>query len=363
MHYELIAILCIIICLFVLGAEYLWLYILAEKQEKIKTKYELASERVANLVEGIFYSPTTESRKQEIEALKKLCGDDTRILEMICGQLCFWSEYGDEETLGGTDAVVDEIYKALEPTQLFARLLQKKDNYSKGYACRRLADFDAYEYLEEIQKLAESRNCTLSYNAAMALARLGDARNVAAYLLRIQNDKRYSARIVFELFDCFSLKREELAHMIFEKCSDYMKITTIKAISKYRLEVFEDMYIEGTKSEDVNMRIACVKALGDLAKPKNEHILIVASKDREWVVRSYAVKGLSLLRSPAAIAAVKEAAGDQEWWVRQAAADALLRMNVRIRELEDILGGYDKYAADAVKYSLYRNVDVRGNAK
>lgn len=151
--------------------------------------------------------------------------------------------------------------------------------------------------------------------------------------------------------------------MIFEKCSDYMKITTIKAISKYRLEVFEDMYIEGTKSEDVNMRIACVKALGDLAKPKNEHILIVASKDREWVVRSYAVKGLSLLRSPAAIAAVKEAAGDQEWWVRQAAADALLRMNVRIRELEDILGGYDKYAADAVKYSLYRNVDVRGNAK
>ena len=38
---------------------------------------------------------------------------------------------------------------------------------------------------------------------------------------------------------------------------------------------------------------------------------------------------------------------------------SLIDMNVNISELEDVLGGYDKYASDAVKYALYRSVDLK----
>jgi hypothetical protein len=37
----------------------------------------------------------------------------------------------------------------------------------------------------------------------------------------------------------------------------------------------------------------------------------------------------------------------------------LINRNVSILDIEDILGGYDKYAADAVKYALYRSIDMR----
>lgn len=39
MHYELFAVLSIIFCLLVLGGEYLWLAILAKRQEDSKNKY------------------------------------------------------------------------------------------------------------------------------------------------------------------------------------------------------------------------------------------------------------------------------------------------------------------------------------
>ena len=55
---------------------------------------------------------------------------------------------------------------------------------------------------------------------------------------------------------------------------------------------------------------------------------------------------------------IKEELKDKEWWVRQTAANALIDMNVSISEIEDVLSGYDKYASDAVKYALYRSIDM-----
>lgn len=361
MHYELFAVLCIIFCLFILGFEYLLLALLAKKQEDAKNKYETAAEKIGSMVEGILYSPTESSRKSETEALKKLMGDDTRLFEIISAQLCFWEEFGDDETLGNKAEIIDSIYDALDPVKLFSDILKSGSKYKIGYACRRLADFDAFEYLKDIYDLSKSKNRNVSYNAAMALSRLGYADGVAEYILRIENDKKYSYRIINELFSSFSSDRAELASRILEKCGDYMKTVVIKAIAPYRLTQFKQLYIDGTVSKNTDMRIACIKALGELADPENEHILLTAAKDKDWVVRSSAVKGLKKLVTPAAIQGVKEATKDKEWWVRQAAAYSLIDMNVKISEIEDVLGGYDKYASDAVKYALYRSIDFKEN--
>lgn len=161
------------------------------------------------------------------------------------------------------------------------------------------------------------------------------------------------------LFANFSADREALAAEVMDKCDEYMKAVIIKAIAPYGFKRFHRLYSEGTASRNTDMRIACVRALGFLADPADEHTLLTAAKDREWVVRSAAVKGLQKLGTPAAIQGVKEATKDKEWWVRQAAAYSLIDMNVNISEIEDVLGGYDKYASDAVKYALYRSVNLK----
>ncbi|MDD6203940.1 MAG: HEAT repeat domain-containing protein [Firmicutes bacterium] len=361
MHYELFTVLCVIICLLILSLEYLWLALLAKKQEDAKNKYEAAAKKIESMVEGILYSPTESSRKSETEALKELMGDDTRLFEIISAQLCFWETYGDDETFGNKMEIIDGIYDALDPVKLFSDILKSGNKYKIGYACRRLADFDAYEYLNDICRLSKSKNRNIAYNAAMALSRLGYAEGVTEYVLRIESDKKYSYRIINELFSGFSSDRYELASQILAKCDDYMKTVVIKAIAPYRFTQFKQLYTDGTTSKNTDMRIACVKALGELGDPESEHILLTASKDNDWVVRSSAVKGLKKLATPAAIQGVKDATKDREWWVRQAAAYSLIDMNVQISEIEDVLGGYDKYASDAVKYALYRSVDLKEN--
>ncbi|MDE6659319.1 MAG: HEAT repeat domain-containing protein [Eubacterium sp.] len=359
MHYEWFAIICIIFCFLILGLEYLWLTIFAKKQDDDKNKYETVSFKVTNMIEGILYSPTESSRKNETEALKDLMGDDTKIFEMISAQLEFWDEYGDEETFENKSEVIDSIYEAVDPINLFAGILKSEDKYKVGYACRRLADFDAYDYLNDIIEFSKSKNRDIAYNAAMALSRLGYTEGVAEYILSIENDRKYSARIINELFDGFSADRAELAGAVLKDCGEYMQTVVIKAISHYRLHQFEDVFIKGTVSKNKNMRIACVKAIGDLENPANEHILMVAAKDREWVVRLSAIKGLEKIATPNAINTIKESLKDKEWWIRSAAANALVDMNVSIAEIEEVLDGYDKYASDAIKYALYRTVNLK----
>ena len=361
LHYEWFAIFSIILCLFILLAEYLWLAILAKKQEDRKSKYDAAASKIEIMLEGIFYSPTKSSRDNEIAALKELMGDDVTIFEMISERLQERLKIGENEPVFDKSTVISEIYAALDPVELFSNMLKNGGDADVCYACRRLADFDAYEYQNEISELSKSKKRNVSYNAAMALARLGDTKGVADYILRIQNDVNYSFRIINQLIDEFCADRAELVALIFKSCDDYIKSTVIKAASRYNLTRFEPDYIQGTLSSDVDMRIACVKALGNLANPENEHILQNCADDASWVVRSAAVKGLQKLATPTAVECIKKSLGDKEWWVRQAAAGALVEMAVDPDELEDILGGYDKYAADALKYALYRCVDMKEN--
>lgn len=359
MHYELLAVLSILFCLLILGGEYLWLALLAKRQEDGKARYEVAAQEIQCMVEGILYSPTHNSRSSEIAALRDRMGQDTRLFEIISAQLCYWEEYGDERTLGNKTAVIDEVYEALEPVKLFAGILHSGNKYRIGYACRRLADYDAYEYLNEIDALSKSKNRSIAYNAAMALSRLGYTEGVCAYILRIEDDKRYSFRVIQELFANFSSDRAALAAQVLEGCNEHMRTVVIKTIAPYGFGQFRQLYLDGVTSKDTDMRIACVKALGSLADPANEHTLLTAARDRDWVVRCAAVKGLQRLGTPAAVQGVKEATKDKEWWVRQAAAYSLIDMNVNIAEIEDVLGGYDKYASDAMKYALYRSVDLK----
>ncbi|MEE3429234.1 MAG: HEAT repeat domain-containing protein, partial [Ruminococcus sp.] len=91
--------------------------------------------------------------------------------------------------------------------------------------------------------------------------------------------------------------------------------------------------------------------------PEDEQLLQIAAQDKEWVIRAAAIRGLSLLETPSALKSVKNALRDKEWWVRQTAANAITSMDISPSDLEDILGGYDRFAADAVKAVLYKKID------
>lgn len=358
MKLELISVIGLLLCLLIIGIEYILHYRLAELQDEHTARVESIRHRLDVHVEGVLYAPTDSSREAEITALADEINGDFEVYELAIEAIREHkgSVYrSDDEARAG---LIERVNERVDPVSIYVKMLDDNDVYHKGYACRRLAELGAMEYRDKIKECIDNKNRDLSYNAAMALCHMGDVYEVAAYLLGIQDDHLYSGRIVNEFFAQFTGDRRELAELLFEKCNRYMKCTIIKTISVYRIDAFRPMYIEGAAGDDVQMKLACVKALAAFGYPEDEQLLQIAASDNNWVIRSSAIRGLSLLKTAAALATVKHALSDKEWWVRQTAAQAITKMDISPHDLEEILGGYDRFASDAVKTVLYRTVEV-----
>ena len=360
MKIELISVIGLLLCLLIIGIEYILHYRLAELQDEHTARVENIRHRLDVHVEGVLYAPTDSSRKTEINALADEINGDFEVYELAIEaiQEHKGSVYHTDEE--AREELIERVNERVDPVAIYVKMLDDHDVYHKGYACRRLAELGALEYRDKIKECIDKKNRDLSYNAAMALCHMGDVYEVAEYLLSIQDDHLYSGRIVNEFFAQFTGDRQELAEKLFEKCNRYMKCTIIKTIATYKIDAFRPMYLDGVTGDDVQMKIACVKALAAFGYPEDEQMLQIAASDKNWVIRSSAIRGLSLLKTSTALATVKHALSDKEWWVRQTAAQAITKMDISPHDLEEILGGYDRFASDAVKTVLYRTVDTDG---
>ena len=354
MKVELISVIALLLCLSIIGIEYILHYRLAEQQDEHSIREQNMTRRMTIRVDGILRAPTSSCLESELHAMSEDIGDDFEAYEIAVNILRKLKEKrGDEKIDRLTTALQNEV----DPVRIYAKMLESGDVYHKGYAMRRLADLGAEEYRDKMIEGLESKNRDLCYNAAMSLAQFGDVEHVSDYLMSIEDDRLYSGRIINEFFDDFKGSRAELAESLFEKCNDYMKSTIIKALVPYKIEEFRPMYLEGYAGKNFGMKVACIKAIAAFGNPEDEQLLQIAAQDKEWVIRAAAIRGLSLLETPSALKSVKNALRDKEWWVRQTAANAITSMDISPSDLEDILGGYDRFAADAVKAVLYKKID------
>ena len=360
MKIELISVIGLLLCLLIIGIMYILHYLLAELQDEHIARIDNIRQRLNIHVEGVLFAPTESSRQLEIQALAAEINGDFEVYELAIQAIEQYKgseHHADPEKMRRLIAQVNE---QVNPVEIYAKMLDSNDVYHRGYGCRRLAELGATEYREQIAELVDDKHRDLAYNAAMALCQMGDTERVAAYLISIQNDRLYSGRLVNEFFAKFTGSRQELAEKVFETCNPYMRCTVIKTLGEYKIDAFRDMYMQGAAGDDFQLKIACVKALAAFGYPEDEQILQMAAQDKDWVIRSSAIRGLSRLHTSTALATVKRGLSDKEWWVRQTAAQVITNMDISAKDLEEILGGYDRFAADAMKAVLYRTVDTEG---
>ena len=360
MEYALVGVIGILACLFAIGMEFIILYKMAQKDDNTENEYEAMRKKISIRIEGIVYAPTKSAAEREILELTELINDDAEKYELVENLLAEYREkrIEDKEAVEKIDSLHRKIDETVKPAEIYSKMLAKGDSFHKCHACRRLADLDAREKIDDVRELVGNKDRNLAYNAAMALAKFGDSEKVAEYIISIQDDKAYSGRIINELVAGFGGDRVELATLIFEndKCSDYMKRTLIKALADYKLEEFHAMYLDGAINGNEEYKVACIKALAEFGNPEDEHILQVSVQSSNWVVRASAIRGLALIDNKTSLATVKNALSDKEWWVRQTAAKCIITMSISTSDLEEILGGYDRFAADAVKQVLYKHL-------
>lgn len=352
-----LAIICIVLCFILVMLCYIWLYILAERQDARHKRTREARIRIAEMLSAVIDSPTETSQAAEIEALQDYISQNKRHMDILADMIIEGLLHGEEEDDRGRRALY-KAYEALKPQEYYSDLLRDGTPYEKAYACQKLAAFYQESEIPNIRRHLFARNKELVYNAAKALAILGDEDGLTTFILSCEKNYSYSHRVILELISLYSGDVKELAGRVMENCNDYIQATVIKAVASYKIQEFEKLYKQCARHKDGNVRAAAIKALCEIGKPDYEQLLITATNDTMWYVRSAAVKGLGKINTPNSRAALIKAVQDKEWWVRYNAARTLVEMDGGLELAEQVLGGYDRFAADAVKYALYKTYDV-----
>ena len=357
--YEILAAILVIAFILILSFEYLWLYIISRKNEEVLLQKRKINLKIHAMIEAVMYSPTASSRKAELDSILNYIGQDPDKKDEAANQFIELMRRQNDIPPEKIKSL-EMIYKAIDPIAFYSTRLEQGNKNEKGYAARKLADFGATEKITEIRKLLDSKNTGLVYNCAMALAELADEQSTLLFLKKCENNRRYSHRVLLELLQTYTGDREKIVRSIFENCNNYIKTAAIKAYTDDCIANLADLYIESMSSKDINLKIASVKALAQIGKPEYEHKMIVALNDKNWVVRLAAVSGLEKIGTQTALKALVDATQDDEWWVRNAAARAIVKIDFYLVYVEKVLSGYDKYAADAVKNALYKQIKMTG---
>ncbi|MFR1518091.1 MAG: HEAT repeat domain-containing protein [Clostridia bacterium] len=357
MNSQMLVVIIILGATALLCVEYLWLYIVANRQEEAIKKQNEYERRIFTMLEAILACPTDTARIEEIDKLIEYIENDYTKFDIAAEKL-LWLNRNKQEFIPGKQHAIELAIEKLDPVERYQEYFDSGDTYLRGYICRRFADYGAAAKRDEIRTCMDHKNLILQYNAAMALSELGDAEYVITYIKRCEDNKKYSHRVIIELLNLYTGDKAMLAKEIFAECSDYMMATIIKGLVPDKLTELKPIYVEGVTAKSVQIRIASIKALSVMATLEDEHLLIIALNDKDWVVRSSAIRGLQAINTPAAVTAVEHATGDPEWWVRQIAAKALIEMDGGMSHVEAVLKGYDKYASDAVKSSITKEVNM-----
>ncbi len=359
--YEILAAILVIGFLVLLCLEYLWLYILSKRNEETALQKRELNARIHSMMEAFLYAPTDSSREAELRSLAQYIDEDADKKDEAAVQLIQLLRRADDIPPEKVEAL-GRLYELLDPVAFYAERLEKGNRFEKSYAARRLADFMATDKIKDIRRLLDDKHGDLVYNAAMALSELGDADAVAFFARQCESNRRYSHRVLLELLQAYSGDRAAIVRRLYEECNDYIRATAIKAYTADCLEELASLYIEGMGSTDTNLKIACVKALAQFGKPAYEQKMAIALHDKNWIVRLAAVSGLEKIGTETALEALVSATQDEEWWVRSAAARAIVQIDFSLTYVEQVLSGYDKYAADAVKNALYKQIKMNGGA-
>lgn len=333
-----------------LAAEYLWLYITAQNQEKYLKNQKCRYDEISSLFVSALSSPTKRVCENEISALAEYIGGDN---DKYYDAVNIYLDYSKSDKLpDGQKNILQQIYERLEPQSRLIEILDSVDNNEKAYVVRLISSLGLSQNVPDLKKYLNSRNKKLSYHAGMALSQLGDEESTLKFIKLCGENHTLSSRIIMEILRNYTGDKANLIKQIYNDVDDYMKATIIKGVKNDKLSELKGIYKEGAKSKSAAIRNACVKALSAFGDSEDEHTLITALNDYDWVVRLSAIEGLEKIGSKACLEAIIKATGDDEWWIRRNAAQALVRIDPTLENVENVIKGYDRYAAEAVKSAL-----------
>jgi HEAT repeat protein len=255
--------------------------------------------------------------------------------------------------------------------RLTARVGGRADNAEKGYFAyvlsvadlSGLTDEQKADYVGFVRRLLSGSSVYCRENALKALYNLGDARAVADAVETLSDDARlHNEKLLSDGMNTFSGDRAELARALMERFDRYDDHSQSAVITFFTVAGFHEwdaLFKKRLESGDISTDQRCdiLRLILKVPSEETKQILIRTLMDKgkaeDWQTAAVAATGLDEYPGDdEAVEALKYGITSPAWNVRMNCASSLVKLDPPAKVFDEILGGSDAFAADALRFAL-----------
>ncbi len=262
--------------------------------------------------------------------------------------------------------------------KLAARVGGRADNAEKGYFAYLLSvlplsglpDGARADYTGFVRQLLSANSVYCRENALKALYNLGDAKAVAEAVETLSADARlHNEKLLSDGMNSFRGDKRELAEALMERFYSYDDHSQSAVITFFTVAGFHDWDEELKKRLDgadisTDQRCDILRLILKAPSEETRRLLIDVLREKgrsdDWQTAAVAATGLDRYKGDAeTLDALKYGITSPAWNVRMNCASSLVRLDPPGGVLDEILGGSDAYAADALKFAISSKGSVK----
>lgn len=252
--------------------------------------------------------------------------------------------------------------------------LKSSNKFLKALACKRLGEYRSKKPIKHLITVLQLPIVDITYNALMALAKIGDEEAFAEAFENINSKVILNERSLMEILDSFEGDKKYIYKKMISSSNNYLSVVFIKSSGNH-MDVYKGEKISKyLNDENKEKRIAALKAIGSMGDSRYVKNIINLLSDKEWEVRAVAAKVLGKLEDDNAIFPLVNALSDRQWYVRYNAAESILSIDRGLDIIPTIFEGKDRFAKDIIisaienldfmkKIDLYENSDDENKKK
>lgn len=255
----------------------------------------------------------------------------------------------------------EDMIDFINKTNLLQPVLTKKDKdeYDKSYKIYLIGEFKNEDYYKYLVNSCDDESVFVQINALKALAKLGNEKYfLEGLLLTMKSSSLVHDKVISDNIYSISMRNNTINKLLkaeLKDANDDLKKIIINQFLSTRFNDGKEIILKLLKDENTQpeVKMACIKYFTVIKYEKIENTLIQLLKDDIWEVRALTATALKNYASTDAISKLKESIKDPVWYVRQNSARSLCKIVKNKDELDNIVNGDDKYAADAIKSIMF----------
>ena len=224
--------------------------------------------------------------------------------------------------------------------------LSKDNSYAKALSCKKLGELKSTQAVPYLLKEVSSSSPDVTYNALLALAKIGDIEGFLKAFENVNASILLSERSLIEVVDSFEGNKFDLYSQMIDYDNEFVSCIFIKSASGYKDVVLGEQIAKFLKCDSKERTLSAIKALAGMHDTRYMNQISELLTNAAWEIRAIAAKALGSYDDLSVIDKLIGALSDKEWFVRYNAARSLLTLDKRLKYLSKVFEGEDKFAKD-----------------